>query len=38
MPNPKPTYTFIDPNTPKAVETLLRKILIEKLLNQRKTP
>jgi hypothetical protein len=25
------TYTFVNPNTPKAVELLLRKILIEKL-------
>lgn len=27
----KPSYTFVDPNRPEAMEEVLRKILIEKL-------
>lgn len=29
----KRTYTFVDPNTPKAFEQTLKKILIDKLLS-----
>lgn len=32
--NVKPTYTFVNPNTPKAFENTLKKILIDKLLSQ----
>ena len=28
------TYTFVNPNTPKAFENTLKKILIDKLLSQ----
>ena len=30
----KLTYTFVNPNTPKAFENTLKKILIDKLLSQ----
>lgn len=32
--NAKLTYTFVNPNTPKAFENTLKKILIDKLLSQ----
>ena len=31
--NVKLTYTFVNPNTPKAFENTLKKILIDKLLS-----
>lgn len=30
------TYTFVDPNTPKEFRRQLQKLLIEKLLGQRR--
>ena len=32
------TYTFVNPNTPKAFENTLKKILIDKLLSQPPKP
>ena len=32
------TYTFVNPNTPKAFENTLKKILIDKLLSQSPKP
>lgn len=31
----KLTYTFVNPNTPKAFENTFKKILIDKLLSQK---
>ena len=34
----KLTYTFVNPNTPKAFENTLKKILIDKLLSNPPKP
>lgn len=31
----KPTYTFVNPNTPKEFEKMLKKILTDKLLSEK---
>ena len=36
--NVKLTYTFVNPNTPKAFENTLKKILIDKLLSNPPKP
>ena len=36
--NTKLTYTFVNPNTPKAFENTLKKILIDKLLSNPPKP